>query len=88
MRFLEVIPGVCISTRRIQSVELKESDVGWAVLVFTDMEDDKGGPIVYVYNEQFFDSRDAAREAMIGMIERIGYLTPIGEVDGEWTTSE
>ena len=87
MRFLEVIPGVCISTRRIQSIELKESDMGWAVLVFTDISG-QDGPIAYVYSEQVFDSKDAAREAMIGIIERIGYLTPIEEAAQCWTTSE
>ena len=35
--FLEVIPGVCISTRRIVSIEAQEHDGQWIVLIFTDI---------------------------------------------------
>ena len=63
--FLEVIPGVCISTRRIVSIEVQEhkgvSDTDWVIIVFTDMPGGTdGNSIWYVYMSQHFNDRDTA----------------------------
>lgn len=67
--FLEVIPGVCISTRRIVSVEAQEHDGQWIVLIFTDIIGDNGKPISYIYNNQLFGDREAA---MVKLGEIVG----------------
>lgn len=67
--FLEVIPGVCISTRRIVSIEAQEHDGHWIVLIFTDIIGDDGKPISYVYNHQIFNDREAA---MVKLGEIVG----------------
>ena len=62
--FLEVIPGVCISTRRIVSIEAQEhkgvSGTDWLIIVFTDIIGEDGKPISYVYNHQIFSDKEAA----------------------------
>lgn len=67
--FLEVIPGVCISTRRIVSIEAQEHDGQWIVLIFTDIIGDDGKAISYVYNNQLFGDREAA---MVKLGEIVG----------------
>lgn len=71
--FMEVIPGVCISTRRIVSVEAQEhkgvSGTDWLIIVFTDIIGDDGKPIVYTYNHQIFSDREAA---MVKLAEIVG----------------
>ena len=67
--FLEVIPGVCISTRRIVSIEAQEHDGQWIVLIFTDIIGDDGKPISYIYNNQLFGDREAA---MVKLGEIVG----------------
>ena len=67
--FMEVIPGVCISTRRIVSVEAQEHDGQWIVLIFTDIIGDDGKTISYIYNNQFFGDREAA---MVKLGEIVG----------------
>lgn len=67
--FLEVLPGVCISTRRIVSVEAQEHDGQWIVLIFTDIIGDNGKPISYIYNNQLFGDREAA---MVKLGEIVG----------------
>lgn len=71
--FLEVIPGVCISTRRIVSIEAQEhkdvSGSSWLIIVFTDIIGEDGKPISYVYNHQIFGDREAA---MIKLAEIVG----------------
>lgn len=67
--FMEVIPGVCISTRRIESIEVQEHDGQWLVRVFTDIINEDGKPIVYVYNHQLFVDRESA---MVKLGEIVG----------------
>ncbi len=67
--FMEVIPGVCISTRRIVSVEAQEHDGQWIVLIFTDIIGEDGKPISYVYNHQIFSDKEAA---MVKLGEIVG----------------
>jgi len=67
--FLEVIPGVCISTRRIVSIEAQEHDGQWIVLIFTDIIGEDGKPISYVYNYQIFNDKEAA---MVKLGELVG----------------
>lgn len=71
--FLEVIPGVCISTRRIVSVEAQEHKDSlspcWLIIVFTDIIGDDGKPISYVYNHQIFGDKEAA---MVKLGEIVG----------------
>lgn len=71
--FLEVIPGVCISTRRIVSIEVQEhkgvSETDWLIIVFTDIIGEDGKPISYVYNHQIFSDREAA---MVKLAEIVG----------------
>ena len=76
--FLEVIPGVCISTRRIVSIEVQEdknpvvngyTDARWLIIVFTDIHGEDGKPIVYVYNHQIFSDKEAA---MVKLGEIVG----------------
>ena len=67
--FLEVIPGVCISTRRIVSIEAQEHDGQWIVLIFTDIPGEGDKPIAYVYNQQIFGDREAA---MVKLGEIVG----------------
>ena len=67
--FLEVIPGVCISTRRIVSIEAQEHDGQWIVLIFTDIIGDDGKAISYIYNNQLFGDREAA---MVKLGEIVG----------------
>ena len=72
-RFLEVIPGVCISTRRIASIEVQEHKDHlrpcWLILVFTDIIGEDGKPISYLYNDQVFSDREAA---LIKLAEIVG----------------
>ena len=67
--FLEVIPGVCISTRRIVTIEAQEHDGQWIVLIFTDIIGDDGKTISYIYNNQLFGDREAA---MVKLGEIVG----------------
>lgn len=71
--FMEVIPGVCISTRRIVSVEAQEHkdslSPSWLIIVFTDIIGDDGKPISYVYNHQIFSDKEAA---MVKLGEIVG----------------
>lgn len=67
--FLEVIPGVCISTRRIVSIEAQEHDGQWIVLIFTDIIGNNGKTISYIYNNQLFGDREAA---MVKLGEIVG----------------
>ena len=68
--FLEVIPGVCISTRRIETIEVHEhGDTDWQILIFTDIRDDSDKAIVYMYNHQIFTDREAA---MVKLGEIVG----------------
>lgn len=70
--FLEVIPGVCISTRRIVSVEAQEHDGQWIVLIFTDIIGENGKTISYIYNNQLFGDREAA---MVKLGEIVGHCS-------------
>lgn len=67
-RFLEVIPGVCISTRRILSIELQEqkelTGMIYRILVFTDIPGDQNVPITYVYDHRLFNDRESAMAAL------------------------
>ena len=67
--FMEVIPGVCVSTRRIVSVEAQEHDGQWIVLIFTDIIGEDGKAISYIYNNQLFGNREAV---MIKLGEIVG----------------
>ena len=67
--FLEVLPGVCISTRRIVSIEAQEHDGQWIVLIFTDIIGDDGKAISYVYGQHVFGDREAA---MVKLGEIVG----------------
>lgn len=67
--FMEVIPGVCISTRRIVSIEAQEHDGQWNVLIFTDIIGEDGKAISYIYNNQLFGDREAA---MVKLGEIVG----------------
>lgn len=71
--FLEVIPGVCISTRRIVSIEVQEhkdvSGTDWLIIVFTDIIGEDGKAISYVYNHQIFSDKEAA---MVKLAEIVG----------------
>lgn len=71
--FMEVIPGVCISTRRIVSIEAQEhkgvSETDWLIIVFTDIIGEDGKPISYVYNHQIFSDKEAA---MVKLAEIVG----------------
>lgn len=67
--FMEVIPGVCISTRRIVSIEAQEHEGQWIVLIFTDIIGDDGKTISYIYNNQLFGDREAA---MVKLGEIVG----------------
>ena len=71
--FLEVIPGVCISTRRIVSIEAQEhkgvSGTDWLIIVFTDIIGEDSKPISYVYNHQIFGDKEAA---MVKLAEIVG----------------
>lgn len=66
--FLEVIPGVCISTRRIVSIEAQEHNEQWVVLIFTDIHGDDGKPISYVYQHQLFGDREAAMAKLAELV--------------------
>ena len=68
-KFLEVIPGVCISTRRIVSIEAQKHDGQWVVLIFTDIIGEDGKAISYIYNNQLFGDREAA---MVKLGEIVG----------------
>ena len=68
--FLEVIPGVCISTRRIVSIEAQEHDGQWIVLIFTDIHGDDGKPISYVYQHQIFGDREAAMAKLVELVSQ------------------
>ena len=71
--FLEVIQGVCISTRRILSIEAQEHKDSlspcWLIIVFTDIIGDDGKTISYIYNNQLFGDREAA---MVKLGEIVG----------------
>ena len=71
--FLEVLPGVCISTRRIVSIEVQEHKDSlspcWLIIVFTDIIGDDGKPISYVYNHQIFSDKEVA---MVKLGEIVG----------------
>lgn len=71
--FLKVIPGVCISTRRIVSIEAQEhkgvSGTDWLIIVFTDIIGENGKTISYVYNHQIFSDKEAA---MVKLAEIVG----------------
>ena len=72
-RFLEVIPGVFVSTRRIETIEVHEhGDADWQILIFTDIRDDSGKAIVYVYNHQIFTDREAAMIKLAEIVGRYG----------------
>ena len=66
--FLEVIPGVCISTRRILSIEIQEhkelTGMIYRILVFTDIPDNQQVPITYVYDHRLFNDRESAMAAL------------------------
>ena len=74
--FLEVLPGVCISTRRIVSIEVQEqkgvSETDWLIIVFTDIIGEDGKPISYVYNHQIFTDREAAMVKLAEIVGRCG----------------
>ena len=74
--FLEVIPGVCISTRRIVSIEAQEhkgvSGTDWLIIVFTDIIGEDGKPISYVYNHQIFSDKEAAMVKLGEIVGRYG----------------
>ena len=70
--FLEVLPGVCISTRRIVSIEAQEHDGQWIVLIFTDIIGEDGKPISYVYNHQIFSDKEAAMVKLAEIVGRCG----------------
>lgn len=74
--FLEVIPGVCISTRRIASIEVQEhkgvSETDWLIIVFTDILGEDGKPISYLYNDQVFSDREAAMIKLAEIVGRCG----------------
>lgn len=74
--FLEVIPGVCISTRRIVSIEAQEhkgvSGTDWLIIVFTDILGEDGKPISYVYNNQIFSDKEAAMVKLAEIVGRCG----------------
>ena len=70
--FMEVIPGVCISTRRIVSIEAQEHEGQWIVLIFTDIIGDDGKPISYVYNHQIFNDKEAAMVKLAEIVGRCG----------------
>lgn len=76
--FLEVIPGICISTRRIESIEIKEHDEQWLVLVFTDMRNEDDKPISYVYSQ--LSNRAAALAVAHKLVDRCGGGLYIAEV--------
>ena len=71
--FMEVIPGVCISTRRIVTIEAQEhkgvSGTDWLIIVFTDIIGEDSKPISYVYNHQIFSDKEAA---MVKLAEIVG----------------
>ena len=67
--FLEVLPGVCVSTRRIVSIEAQEHDGQWIVLIFTDIIGEDGKTISYIYNNQLFGDREGA---MVKLGEIVG----------------
>ncbi len=75
-RFLEVIPGVCISTRRIVSIEAQEhkdvSESDWLIIVFTDIIGEDGKPISYVYNHQIFSDKETAMVKLAEIVEKCG----------------
>ena len=74
--FLEVISGVCISTRRIVSIEAQEhkdvSGTDWLIIVFTDIIGEDGKPISYVYNHQIFSDKEAAMIKLAEIVGRYG----------------
>lgn len=74
--FMEVIPGVCISTRRIVSIEAQEhkdvSGTDWLIIVFTDIIGEDGKPISYVYNHQIFSDKEAAMVKLAEIVGRCG----------------
>ena len=74
--FLEVIPGVCISMRRIVSIEAQEhkgvSGTDWLIIVFTDIIGEDGKPISYVYNHQIFSDKEAAMVKLGEIVGRCG----------------
>ena len=74
--FMEVIPGVCISTRRIVSIEAQEhkevSGPSWLIIVFTDIIGEDGKPISYVYNHQIFSDKEAAMGKLAEIVGRCG----------------
>ena len=67
--FMEVIPGVCISTRRIETIEVHEHDGQWIVLIFTDIIGEDSKTISYIYNNQLFVDRESA---MVKLGEIVG----------------
>ena len=74
--FLEVIPGVCISTRRLVSIEAQEhkgvSGTDWLIIVFTDIIGEDGKTISYVYNHQIFNDKEAAMVKLAEIVGRCG----------------
>ena len=74
--FMEVIPGVCISTRRIVSIEAQEhkgvSGTDWLIIVFTDIIGENGKTISYIYNNQLFGDREAAMVKLAEIVGRCG----------------
>ena len=66
--FLEVIPGVCIATRRVLSIEVQEqkelTGVIYRILVFTDIPGDQNVPITYVYDHRLFNDKESAMAAL------------------------
>ena len=74
--FLEVIPGVCISTRRIVSIEAQEhkgvSGTDWLIIVFTDILGEDSKPISYVYNHQIFSDKETAMVKLAEIVSKCG----------------
>ena len=74
--FMEVIPGVCISTRRLVSIEAQEhkgvSGTDWLIIVFTDIIGEDGKTISYVYNHQIFNDKEAAMVKLAEIVGRCG----------------
>ena len=76
--FLEVLPGVCISTRRIVSIEVQQHDDLWLVLVFTSLKGEDGKPISYVYSQ--IADKAAALAVAHTLVDRCGgglYMTEV-----------
>lgn len=66
--FMEIIPGVCVSTRRIVSIEVQEqkelTGVIYRILIFTDIPGDQNVPITYVYDHRLFNVKESAMTAL------------------------